>query len=332
MPRMVRPDATIIIPTRDRPNWLPRTLLSALEQQGTEAEIIIVDDGSTTPVSERLTLEAQSRLRVLRNPSSLGVARARNRGIDEARGEWIAFLDDDDVWAPDKLSRDLAGAREGADFAYSGGMTIDDQGEVLNVFDAPPAGEQLYRGALARTGQVPISMSNLLVRAELLRSIDGFDPEFSMMEDWDLLIRLTAIGEGAATPDHLVGYTIHSGGMHNDREAAADERHRLERKHADARAAAGVTIDEASWWRWRASTLRRQGDRRRTAAALAKVGWYTRDPTMVLRAAAMRIGGESAMTGARRVLGREREGPEAPEWLVAAVDPDPEALRAIWRR
>src|SRR5215213_295324 len=112
MPRMAGPDATIIIPTRDRPDWLPRTLLSALEQQGTEAEIIVVDDGSTTPVSERLTREAQSRLRVLRNPSSLGVARARNRGIDEARGEWIAFLDDDDVWAPNKLSEDLASARE----------------------------------------------------------------------------------------------------------------------------------------------------------------------------------------------------------------------------
>jgi glycosyltransferase involved in cell wall biosynthesis len=328
----VGPDATVIIPTRDRPDWLPRSLLSALGQHGTEAEIIIVDDGSTRPVSERLTREAHSRVRVLRNPSSLGVARARNRGIDEAGGEWIAFLDDDDVWAPDKLSRDLAAAREGADFAYSGGMTIDEQGVVLDVFDAPPAGEQLHRGALARTGQVPISMSNLLVRAELLRSLGGFDPEFSMLADWDLLTRLTAIGEGAATPDHLVGYTIHSEGMHRDHEAAADERHRLERKHADARAAAGVSIDEASWWRWRASTLRRQVDRRRTAAALAKVGWYTGDPRMLVRAAAMRIGGETAMSGARRVLGREREAPEAPEWLVAAAHPDREALRAIWRR
>jgi glycosyltransferase involved in cell wall biosynthesis len=327
---MVRPDATIIIPTRDRPDWLPRTLLSAIWQQETEAEIIIVDDGSTTPVSERLTPEAHSRLRVLRNPSPAGVATARNRGIDEARGEWIAFLDDDDVWAPDKLSRDLAAAREGADFAYSGWMMIDEQGEVLNVFDAPPTGEQLHRGALARTGEIHIS--NLLARAELLRSLGGFDPEFSMMADWDLLIRLTAIGAGAATPDHLVGYTIHSWGMHSDQEAAADERHRLERKHADARAAAGVSIDEASWWRWRASTLRRQGDRRRTAAALAKVGWYTRDPRMVVRGAAMRIGGESVMTAARRVVGGERERPEAPEWLVAAAHPDPEALRAIWRQ
>jgi glycosyltransferase involved in cell wall biosynthesis len=329
---MAGPDATIIIPTRDRPEWLPRTLLSALEQQGTEAEIIVVDDGSTTPVSERLTQEAHSRIRVLRNPSSVGVAKARNRGIDEARGEWIAFLDDDDVWAPNKLGRDLASVREGADFAYSGGMTIDEQGEVLHVFDAPPAGEQLHRGALARTGQVPISMSNLLVRAELIRSMDGFDSEFSMMADWDLLIRLTAIGKGAATPEHLVGYTIHSGGMHNDREVAADERHRLERKHADARAAAGVSIDEASWWRWRSSTLRRQCDRRGTATALAKLGWHTRDPITMVRAATMRIGGEAAMTGARRLVRRRPEAPEAPEWLGAAAHPEPDAIRAIWRQ
>ena len=329
---MAEPDATIVIPTRDRPEWLPRTLLSALEQQETEAEIIVVDDGSITPVSERLTPEAHSRIRVLRNPSSMGVARARNRGIDEARGEWIAFLDDDDVWAPDKLCRDLASVGDDADFAYSGGMTIDEQGEVLQLFDAPPAGKQLHRGALARTGQVPISMSNLLVRAELIRSIDGFDSEFSMMADWDLLIRLTAIGEGAATPEHLVGYTIHSGGMHNDREVAADERHRLERKHADARAAAGVSTDEASWWRWRASTLRRQRDRRGTATALAKVGWHTRDPRMVVRAAVMGIGGEAAMTGARRLVRRGPEAPKAPEWLVAVAHPEPEAIRAIWRQ
>jgi hypothetical protein len=209
-------------------------------------------------------------------------------------------------------------------------MMIDEQGEVLDVFDAPPAGEPLHRRALAMN---PVLISSLLVRAELLRSIDGFDPEFSMIEDWDLLIRLTAIGDGTATPDHLVGYTIHSG-MNSDREAAADERHRLEHKHADARAAAGVSTDEASWWRWRASISRRQGDRRRTAAALAKLGWYTRDPTMVVRAAAMRIGGESAMAGARRLFRRERkrEAPEALEWLGAAAHPDPKALRAIWRQ
>src|SRR5512144_711038 len=104
---MAVPEVTVIIPTRDRPRWLPRTLVSALAQRGIEAETIIVDDGSSTPVAERLTPAALSRVRVVRHPRPLGVAEARNRGIAEARTNWVAFLDDDDIWAPTKLSRDL---------------------------------------------------------------------------------------------------------------------------------------------------------------------------------------------------------------------------------
>ena len=91
---------SVVIPTRDRPRLLQRALASALRQVGVVAEVVIVDDGGSPPVALAPT---GGRVRVLRKDRSEGVSAARNAGIAAARGEWVAFLDDDDVWAPAKL-------------------------------------------------------------------------------------------------------------------------------------------------------------------------------------------------------------------------------------
>ena len=94
-----KPDVSVVVPTRDRWTLLDATLTSALAQQGVNFEIIVIDDGSSSqpPPMPALT---DPRVRLIRNAGPHGVARARNLGIDQARGQWIAFLDDDDVWAP----------------------------------------------------------------------------------------------------------------------------------------------------------------------------------------------------------------------------------------
>src|SRR5918995_1163359 len=104
------PLVTVVVPTRNRPRLLQRTLQSILAQQAlADLEVIVVDDGSWPNGAPEPATDA--RVRVVRHQTRAGVAAARNRGIALARGRWIAFCDDDDVWAPDKLVRQLEVAR-----------------------------------------------------------------------------------------------------------------------------------------------------------------------------------------------------------------------------
>ena len=101
-----------MIPTRNRWALLSRALASVLEQEDVTLEVVVVDEGSTDETPERLAALTDERVRALRNDSPTGVANARNRGISAARGEWVAFLDDDDFWAPTKLRAQLDGCAD----------------------------------------------------------------------------------------------------------------------------------------------------------------------------------------------------------------------------
>lgn len=116
----LRPEVSVVIPTRDRWSLLATTLASVQAQQDVELEIVVVDDGSSTRMPVQGAPWNDPRLRTVRHASSRGVADARNAGIAAAGGDWVAFLDDDDLWAPGKL-RDQIDAAQGAGavFAYS---------------------------------------------------------------------------------------------------------------------------------------------------------------------------------------------------------------------
>ena len=99
------PAVTVVIPSRDRPTLVRRAATCALGQVGVDVDVIVVDDGSQRPLVDELddlVTRSNGRLQVVRTPSSEGVAAARNRGVREARGEWVGFCDDDDFWAPTK--------------------------------------------------------------------------------------------------------------------------------------------------------------------------------------------------------------------------------------
>src|ERR1044071_8329951 len=118
---------SVIIPTRDRAHLLFRTLQSVLAQSIENLEVMVVDDGSVD-ANGAVAAAADPRVRVIRNQEPTGVSVARNRGIAAARGVWIAFCDDDDLWAPNKLQQQLNAAdRAGANWAYAGDVNVDDQ-------------------------------------------------------------------------------------------------------------------------------------------------------------------------------------------------------------
>ena len=117
-------EVSVIIPTRNRSKLLELSLRSVLWQRSVDFETIVVDDGSTDD-TPRMLRSLGDRIRVFRHERSQGVSAARNRGIAEARGEWVAFLDDDDLWAPDKLELQLqALRRDDRRWAYAGAVEI----------------------------------------------------------------------------------------------------------------------------------------------------------------------------------------------------------------
>jgi glycosyltransferase involved in cell wall biosynthesis len=327
------PEVSIIVPTRDRYDLLPRTLVAALAQRDVDTEVIVVDDGSRVPVAQRLTRAGSGRIRVIRHESSLGVANARNAGVAAARGEWLAFLDDDDLWEPAKLRRQLdASAAAGLDYAFTGGLGFDSQRRMRYVEDAPESGADVHRMLLARN-IVPAGCSNVIARTALVRRLGGFDPTFSILADWDLHVRLSAEGPAATVPDPLVAYALHETNMHLAEASSLTELQRFDSKHGLERRRLGVSLDRAWWLRGRVDSRRRAGDHRGAGVALCQLGRLTREPGLVARGVVLWLGGERAMTAARvlRPGWTELHDERPPRWLLNALNPPRPDVQAIWQ-
>jgi glycosyltransferase involved in cell wall biosynthesis len=260
-------DVSVVIPTRSRWRLLSKAgLPAALGQLDVNHEVIVVDDGSEDETPQRLAEIAEPRLRVIRNFPARGVAAARNAGIDAARGRWVSFLDDDDLWSPHKLRAQLdAAASADAVFAYAAGAGLDAEHRFLFAVAQPdPA---TVTTELLRWNVIWCGCSNVLARTELVRELAGFDERLDQLADWDLWIRLALAGPAAATSEIVVGYVMHEESMLlTDRRDVFPELDYLVEKHRASSAAYGVDFDRALFARWVARGHRLAG--RRGHAAL----------------------------------------------------------------
>lgn len=177
------PLVTVVIPTRDRLPSLKTAVWSALAQDNVALEVVVVDDGSEERVDENLNI-ADARLRVVRIDPPGGPANARERGVSEARGSVIAFLDDDDYWLPEKLERSLAYFQQFPEAGVVFHQTGRSTGSLAMV------GVTYHEDPIARMlrGQPP-SLDGVLVKKSVHRQV-GFDPQFAGAEDLDYLIGL----------------------------------------------------------------------------------------------------------------------------------------------
>ena len=302
------PEVSIVIPTRDRWSLLQAAIGAALRQEEVEFEVIVVDDGSRDETPARLGEIEDARLRILRNDESLGVARARNRGLAEARGTWTAFLDDDDVWSPRKLRAQLDAAA-GASFVYGSTLLLDRTRTPVRALPAPDPSSLARRLLLTNPIGGP---STFMARTELLRRLGGFDERLSALADWDLLIRLAGAGRGAACREFLVGYVQHGENMlAPDDDRSLGELDYLAAKHGESAKAAGVPFGAVWRSRWIALQHRRAGRRFRAAAALARGALAARSFDNLVRAV-----GALAGEGVMRWGQRKRAGPPvSPDWL-----------------
>lgn len=250
----VAPRVSVVLPSRDRPVEVRRAAATVIAQTFTDWELLIVDDGSE-PAADVVGLERlDPRIMVLRNDVSHGVAEARNRGILEARGAWLAFLDDDDLWHPTKLEAQLAAAEErDATFVYTSASVVEVGNPRAYVQDAVP--DEEFREALVHDNVVR-APSSVLVSADVMRTTSGFDPHLSVVADWDMWLRLSDRVRATAVAEPLTGVIEHPGSMQLAMaDQIGDELAFLRERHAGAARARGWEFGSPSVGRWHAQKL-----------------------------------------------------------------------------
>jgi thymidylate kinase len=262
-----RPEVSVVISTYDRCEMLAVALASALAQRDVDLEVIVVDNGSSDGTRDYLAEQHDPRLRVIRNEASLGSVGGRNTGLAAARGEWVGMLDDDDLWAPDKLREQLDAAKlAGRDWVYTGCVHIDGDDRVLSG-RRPPAPEEAMRELPVRW-VLPGGMSNVIWRRDQLDGDGLLDPELPFPADWDVCLRLARGGPPACVPRPLVGYRQHGRNMSRDAAQFEHQLLLLERKRADM--AEGRRIDWAVHHRFVATEELRAGARLAALRAFAR--------------------------------------------------------------
>ncbi|MBV8753422.1 MAG: glycosyltransferase [Hyphomicrobiales bacterium] len=205
----------VVIPVRDGARYLPDCLDSVMAQTRPAHIAVVVDDGSTDATPDILA-DYQRRwpaLEVVRTEKR-GLPHARNTGIARCRAPFIAFLDSDDVWAANKLERQLPVFAAGIGFVYCGYRLINQDGRPgsRNVI-APTLRGHVLAALLTGGNLISGSGSSVVVRAPLLERAGGFDESLSFAEDWDLWLRLSELSEVDFVPEPLVAIRLHEESM-----------------------------------------------------------------------------------------------------------------------
>ena len=208
------PKVSIVLPTHDRLRFLREAVASVLAQTVVDWELVVVDDGSTDGSVAWLESLGDPRIVVVTQPHSGNPAALRNLGVANAQAPWIAFLDSDDLWAPQKLELQLARltANPASRWSCTGVSFIDDQGHPIAQQGGKPyraqSGwilEQLLTFSAAAT------TPTLMIHRSLFDEAGGFDERVLLREDYDLELRLAARSEIHALPESLTLIRHHGG-------------------------------------------------------------------------------------------------------------------------
>jgi glycosyltransferase involved in cell wall biosynthesis len=232
------PRFSVVIPTHNRASVLPRALQSVRQQTAGDLEVIVVDDASTDD-TEAVVQNASvaAPLHYVRHSTNRGGAAARNTGLRRARGKWVAFLDSDDAWLPDKLERQRDALASHPD--ASGSLTGDvvyRNGQADEVRFARPLSASL-RPVLLRT--CVGSTSSFVARRSCLRAVGGFDAALPSCQDWDLFLRFSNRFSIAHVPHPLVAKHADGSGISRDASAYVAGYRRFLDKHREAIRAQG---------------------------------------------------------------------------------------------
>ena len=226
------PKVSVIVPVFNSEATIQRAMNSVAAQTFKDLEIIVVDDGSTDRSADTVTRCGGERVTLIRYPQNRGAAAARNSGIAAARGRWIAFLDSDDAWKPDKLARQLSVLeREDSPIAAcASGYYLHKDGRELTI--SLKIRPQSFRREIL-FGCTISPGTTLMVDRHVFEKIGGFDEAFRRLEDWDWLLRYSEQYEMAFVSEPLadIFLTTVKLSQANGTDPVLDAIHRIRTKH-----------------------------------------------------------------------------------------------------
>jgi len=214
---------TVIIPAQNAAKTIGRTLDSVSTQSYQNLEILVVDDGSTDQTANIVRTHSltDKRIRLIRQANA-GVAAARNRGLSEARGSFVAPIDADDLWKPSKIAKQMALMHEWGEkvgLVYTWLAKIDPHDRIVSLRHQPLAEGQVFLAMCARN--LVGNGSSPLMRKHIVEECGGYDPTLRARgaqgcEDLQLYLKIAERYEFAVVKDHLTGYRRVPGNMSSD--------------------------------------------------------------------------------------------------------------------
>jgi glycosyltransferase involved in cell wall biosynthesis len=219
------PLVTVVIPTYNRVALVQQAIASVIAQTYGNWELIIVDDGSDDGTLEAIIAMNDPRIKLLTKPHVGNIALLRNIGVEEGSGEWLAFLDSDDIWIPRKLEIQLFFLlQEGKRWGYGGSELMNDDMRTIpnKAGQYRPISGWIIKDVL--TTEASVHIGTLMIERTLFEEAGGFDPDTVLIyrEDYELVLRLALKSEALAVPDLLVRIREHKGRATNGFEEAHD--------------------------------------------------------------------------------------------------------------
>lgn len=204
---MSKPLISVIIPTYKREKKLSRAVKSVINQTYNNMEIIIVNDSP----NKEINLNTSKNINIITNYENKGASYSRNRGILLSTGDLVAFLDDDDVWHPDKLSKQeeiLGSLNSEYGFVFTGATILDESEKRKSI--SPDVDGHIYQEVLS--GDVRIPSVTPLIRKECFAEVGIFDSSLQSSQDLDMWYRLSKFYKAKSTPLEMV--EIHQSHSH----------------------------------------------------------------------------------------------------------------------
>lgn len=306
---MRAPSISVIIPAFNRAATLLASMRSVLSQSYEDFELLVVDDCSSDDTVSVARSLSDPRIRIIQNAVNLGAGGARNAGVANSRGKWVAFQDSDDEWLPTKLEKQMSRLdAQGADHvaAYCGllrlgGLDNDARARMTVGYVPDPrytiVDGQLLEGLL-RTSL--ISTQTLIVRRDVFDRIGGFDERTTPIEDWDFALSLCQEGRIALVDEPLVLQRFSPNSITRQHSKRLASQVLVLEKHQALFAGHPGLL--AFHYCIIAGGFRRQGN---LAAARSNLARAIRlDPTnLSLWARAILVSGHSLLPGSRRLIG-----------------------------
>ena len=237
------PAVSVIIPVYNRMRWLVEAVESVLAQTFADFEVIVVDDGSSEPMTLPVGIAADARVRSVRQPHR-GASAARNQGIASAKGRLIAFLDSDDLFLPHKLERqvDQMARRPDVCFSHTSYLTMNSGGQEIRTIESGGFGGRVYPLIVT---QCPIATPTVMIRREALRELK-FDESVYPGEDLLLWTQLARRGEVLGIQEPLTAVRMHGDNAADDLEKQVETRIYLLRRAMAEDPALGARFGEAA--------------------------------------------------------------------------------------